>query len=308
MSQEKPTISLVTPCLNQQGLIEAAIASVLDQRYPHLEYVVIDGGSTDGSADAIANVSDELAYWVSEPDAGHYPALNKGFAKTSGEIMGYLNGDDLLLPGSLDLIAHIFTAFPDIEWITGAYVAIDDKGRPVDLTSPARWSRWHILNDVGSFIPQESTFWRRSLWTRSGGGLDESFPLAADFELWARFSRDAPLTTVRAPLACFRHVAGQRSIALRDRYLDEVEAIRARELAAEAETSKAARSARRLLGMARKPGIDRIRPVVDSVLGAPPELVFDAASNSFIRRRHAGRAARSVERALTKTVGKRLQT
>ena len=302
MTDTKPTISLVTPSFNQVDLIGAAISSVLDQNYPELEYVVIDGGSTDGSTDVIARYADRLTYWVSEPDDGHYPAVNKGFAKTTGEIMGYLNGDDLLLPGSLDLIAEIFATHPDIRWITAAHMAVDSKGRPVGLTAPIRWSRWHIITTgERRSLPQESTYWRRSLWDEAGGHLDESFPLAADYELWARFSRYDTPVSVRAPLACFRHVQGQRSIALADRYAEEVEAIQARESTLDAANERAARTARKLLRYGS------IRPVVDTLMGAPHELVYDAANDSFYERTHSGRGARAVLSVLKMFYGKRFQ-
>jgi len=302
MTDTKPTISLVTPSFNQVDLVDAAMSSILDQNYPELEYVVIDGGSTDGSADAIARYADRLAYWVSEPDDGHYPAVNKGFAKTSGEIMGYLNGDDLLLPGSLDLIAEIFSTHPEIRWLTAAHMAVDSKGRPVGVTAPLRWSRWHIITSgERRSLPQESTFWRRSLWEEAGGRLDESFPLAADYELWARFSRfDVPVS-LRAPLACFRHVEGQRSIALADRYAQEVQEIQARETALDDASAKAARAARKLLKYGS------IRPVVDTLLGAPHELVYDPSSDSFYERTHSGRSARAVLSGLRLLYRKRFQ-
>jgi glycosyltransferase involved in cell wall biosynthesis len=305
MTPVTPKISLVTPCLDQASTLGAAMDSVLDQNYSELEYVVIDGGSTDGSVATIEQHSSRLAYWVSEPDDGHYPAVNKGFAKTTGEIMGYLNSDDLLLPGSLSLIAELFTAFPAIEWITGAYMAIDDVGRPVGVNIPSRWSRWHlIVAGAGRSVPQEATFWRRSLWERAGGGLDETFSLAADYELWVRFARHAQLTTVRAPLACFRHMTGQRSVALGERYAEEVARIRARERALEPRVDKAARSAERLLRFARRPGFDRVRPIVDSVLGAPRELVFDPGSRAFYPRDHTGRGARIMYRVLSGLAGR----
>ncbi len=287
MTESKPMISLVTPSFNQVTLIESAISSVLDQSYPNLEYAVIDGGSTDGSADVIAKHADRLHHWVSEPDEGHYPAVNKGFASTSGEIMGYLNGDDVLLPGSLDLIAEIFSRFPKVRWLTGAHMSIDAAGRPVGVTAPRRWSRWHIITSgERRSLPQESTFWRRDLWDEAGGHLDESFPLAADYELWARFSRYAAPVSIRTPLACFRHVEGQRSIALADRYAAEVDAIQKREAGLDEANTRAAKSARRLLGY------KSIRPIVDTLLGAPYELVYDPASSSFYERAHSGRPAR----------------
>lgn len=307
MSEDRPKISLVTPCFNQKDLIAATLSSVVDQDYPNLEYVVVDGASTDGSVEIISEYAERLSYWVSEPDDGHYPAVNKGFAKTDGEIMGYLNGDDLLLPGSLDVIAEIFTIFPKVDWITGGHFAIDDAGRPVGMAGPSRWSRWHIISDaVGRSLPQEATFWRRSLWERAGGGLNESFPLAADFELWARFSRWSSPVSVQAPFAAFRHIAGQRSIAQADRYAAEADAIRARERDIDARTSNSLRRANRLLALARAPGFERLRPIVDSVLGAAPELYYDARSGSFAQRVHSGRGARVVRRVLGATLGRRL--
>ena len=302
MSMPDPTISLVTPSFNQVDLIDAAMRSVLDQSYPQLEYVVIDGGSTDGSAEVIGAHAERLAYWVSEPDEGHYPAVNKGFAKTSGEIMGYLNGDDLLLPGSLDLIATIFSTRPEIRWLTAAHMGVDAKGRPVGVTAPMRWSRWHIITTGETrSLPQESTFWRRSLWDEAGGHLDESFPLAADYELWARFSRYATPVSIRAPLACFRHVPGQRSIAQADRYAAEVAAIQKRESSLDPANVKASRSAQRLLKF------DSVRPVADTVMGAPYELVYDPSTDSFYDRVHSGRGARAALRLLKLFYGKRFQ-
>lgn len=306
--EQKLTISLVTPCLDQVDLIDSAISSVVDQDFERLEYVVVDGASSDGSVDVIRSYEDRLAYWVSEPDDGHYAAVNKGFARTTGEIMGYLNGDDVLLPGSLALIADIFESFPDVEWLTGAYVSIDRRGRPVGVTQPRRWSRWHLITTAtGRALPQEATFWRRSLWDRAGGKLDESFPLAGDFELWARFSRYAAPTTIRAPLACFRHMPGQRSVAQADRYWDEAARIRKREVEWSSQDTRAAGTATRLLRWSSKAGLDKAAPVVDSVLGAPEELLYDPGTDSFYRRGHSGRAANLMRKGLTGLVGRRFK-
>ncbi|HVL65032.1 MAG TPA: glycosyltransferase family 2 protein [Actinomycetota bacterium] len=289
-----PSISLVTPCFNQVSLIDAALRSVLEQGYPDLEYVVIDGGSSDGSAEVIASHSDHLAYWVSEPDDGHYPALNKGFVRTSGEVMGYLNGDDTLLPGALFTVGSIFRDFPEIDWITGAHLAIDEEGRPVSVDLPAQWSRWHLLSDrTQRFIPQESTFWRRSLWERSGARLDDSYSLAADFELWARFSRSAKLYTVFAPLGCFRFVAGQRSVAQRDAYMDQVRQIRERERRLTPAGARATRVATAALAVTDQIGLRRLRRPVNRALGAPPELVFDQQAYSFGMTETSTRGAKS---------------
>jgi glycosyltransferase involved in cell wall biosynthesis len=292
-------ISLVTPCFDQSHLIEATLRSVIDQGYPALEYIVIDGGSTDGSREVIEKYEPHLAYWVSEPDDGHYPALNKGFAHATGEIMGYLNGDDVLLPGSLSLLSWIFESFPDVEWITGAHVAIDEAARPVSVTMPARWSRWHILSEeMGRFIGQESTFWRRSLWERAGSRMDDSFRLAADFELWARFSRHAPLHTIYAPIGCFRHVAGQASVAQRGDYLDEVRRIREREQELSTNDRRMTKRASRLLWLRSNVwGFGRFFRVFDTGLGAPPEITYDSSAGAM-KRTKTSSVGISLRRAL----------
>jgi glycosyltransferase involved in cell wall biosynthesis len=273
------------------------LRSVVEQDYPDLEYVVVDGGSTDGSREIIEKYSHHFSHWVSEPDDGHYPALNKGFAETTGEILGYLNGDDVLLPGSLDLVSWIFENFPEVEWLTGAHISIDEQGRPVSVTMPSRWSRWHILSErMGRFIGQESTFWRRSLWERAGGHLDEDFRLAADLELWARFSRHAELQTVFAPIGCFRHVGGQASVAQRGDYLNEVRRIRERERALSSRDDKMTKRASRLLWLRSNLwGSGFFLRIVDIALGAPPEITYDGSSGR-LQRTDPSRIGKYLER------------
>ena len=297
---EMPSIALVTPNYNQAHLIRGALESVLDQRYPNLEYVVIDGASSDASAEVIREYSDRLHFWISEPDSGHYNAVNKGFEKTTGEIMGYLNSDDTLLPGALGTVAEIFTRFPEIEWITGSHTAIDSQGRPVAVTLPEVWSRWHTISrKIHRFIPQESTFWRRSLWERAGGGLDESYPLAADYELWTRFATHAQLHTVFAPLGCFRFVEGQRSVAQRDGYMDDVERVRRKALERPG-VSRALRTADLGLAVTDVIGLRRLRRTVNRALGAPAEIVFVPEAMEFQRvgDRSSGAFGRRMFRAL----------
>jgi hypothetical protein len=286
-----PRISLVTPCLNQAELVRQTLASVLDQHYPNLEYVVMDGGSTDGSADVIAATESRLSHWVSEPDDGHYDAVNKGFAKTTGEVMGYLNGDDLLFPNSLFVVADIFTRFPEVQWLTGAHLAVDTHGRYMGYVHPMRWTRWHLLStQVRRFLPQESTFWRRTLWEEAGGKLDHHFALAADFELWARFSRITNPYSTDAPIGCFRFVRGQRSVAFRSQYLAEVQSIRDRERALSKTDDRATRLASILL---RASGRTFVRSRVDTMLGAHASIVFDGETHQFRLPPPSARARRA---------------
>ena len=199
-----PRISLVTPVKNGVEYIEEAIRSVICQGYPNLEYIIVDGGSTDGTVDIIRKYSRNLAWWVSEPDNGMYDALNKGFARSSGEIMGWLSATDMLHVGSLFVVASVFMRFPEVEWITGIPTNFNEWGMTVRVHRLPRWSRARFLIGANRYIQQESTFWRRSLWERAGGRLDASLKMAGDFELWVRFFRHAQLYSVNALIGGFR--------------------------------------------------------------------------------------------------------
>lgn len=198
-----PVISVVTPSLNQRHRLETTMHSVLDQDYPALEYVVVDGGSTDGSTDAIRAREARLAGWVSEPDDGHADAVNKGFARTSGDIMCWINSSDVQYPWTLRTVAQIFTDLPHVEWIMGLPSLLGETDGP-------KWVRRDVFNEydflAGNYhaIQQESVFWRRSLWERAGGALDQRQGPAADFDLWLRFFDHARLYHVDTVLAGFR--------------------------------------------------------------------------------------------------------
>lgn len=225
-----PRISIVTPSYNQAQTLEATIRSVLDQGYPDLEYLVLDGGSDDGSAAIIERYSDRLAFWRSAPDGGHYPAVDEGLKRSTGEVMGWLNADDLLHPGSLWTVGEIFRTFPQIEWLMGNPSFLDKLGRTVHVGEAPRWSRYRYLRRDFRFIQQESVVWRRSLWDRAGGHIDTSYSFAADLELWTRFFRHAQLYTTPALIGGFRtHSSDQRSAAHLEDYLSESERILASE-------------------------------------------------------------------------------
>lgn len=229
MSNHIP-ISIVTPNYNGAQFLRECMESVLGQHYPALQYVISDGASTDGSRLIFEHYRRELAGLISEPDAGHADAVNKGFAKTDGEIMGWINSDDILHPGCLSQVARIFETHPDVEWITGRPSTMNVRSE-IDYVGPVRpWSRLRFLAGDHRWIQQESTFWRRSLWERAGGALDTAFDVANDFELWMRFFRHADLYTVDRMLGCFRVRPGQRSVDQLDRYKQEMRAVIQREL------------------------------------------------------------------------------
>lgn len=206
-----PSISLVTPSLNQAPYLEKTIESVLAQGYPALEYVLQDGGSEDGSRAVIEAHAARLHAWESTPDDGQANALNRGFERTSGEVMGYLNGDDLLLPGALLYVGDYFARHPSVDVVYGHRVLIDEQGMEIGRQILPRHDD-EVLS-WGDFVPQETLFWRRSAWEAAGGYIDESFECAMDWDLLVRL-RDAGAQMVRLPrfLGAFRvHVEQKTS-------------------------------------------------------------------------------------------------
>jgi GT2 family glycosyltransferase len=203
-------ISMVTPSFNQGQFVGHTLQSVLNQQYPNLEYIVIDGASSDGSQRVIAQHELHLTHWISEADKGQTEAINKGFRLTSGEIMGYLNSDDLLLPGALNTVADYFSRRPDIDVIYGHRILIDEHGLAIGRwILPPHTTLAYAWND---FVPQETMFWRRSVWDQAGGRLDESFRFAMDWELISRFSSiGARFYRLPCYLAAFRVHANQKT-------------------------------------------------------------------------------------------------
>jgi glycosyltransferase involved in cell wall biosynthesis len=212
-----PRISIVTPSFNQGRFLERTLRSILDQDYPNLEYVVMDGGSTDGSVEIIRRYAPRLAYWVSEKDGGQYDAINKGFAHTTGEIMTWLNSDDIYVPRALHVVAAIFAQLPEVQWLTTSTRLCMDEEDAITAALPAEYCRtWFRrgldLWGLKPLVQQESTFWRRGLWQRAGACVDASFHYAGDHNLWARFWEHAQLVTTSAPIAVFRVHAAQKTI------------------------------------------------------------------------------------------------
>ena len=216
-----PKISIVTPSFNQAEYLEETIKSVLSQNYPNLEYIIIDGGSTDGSVEIIKKYADRLAYWVSEPDKGHGDALNKGFQHSTGEIMAWLNSDDLYFPWTLNAVSEIFSAHPEVEWLTTTKrVSLEiDNLTHKEFTfvnfGKSGYKRGFYLFASDNVISQESTFWRRSLWERAGGYVNETSRVMPDFELWSRFWEVGDLHSATVRLGIFRR---HQSQATSDQY------------------------------------------------------------------------------------------
>lgn len=217
-----PKISIITPTYNQSDYIEQTILSVLNQNYPNLEYIIIDAGSTDGTIDILKKYDKRISYWVSEKDNGLYDAVYKGFEIATGEILAWINSDDIYLPNSLFTVAEIFNSFPEVSWLQGANSHIDEIGRIVSVFPSQFWTRFDLPAGSGKSIQQESTFFKSSLWKESGKPLDRNSQLAGDYGLWLTYFRFAELYVTSAALGCFRmRSSNQKSYNQKKEYLLE---------------------------------------------------------------------------------------
>tara|TARA_R110002051_G_scaffold266396_2_gene326151 strand:- start:23954 stop:24895 length:942 start_codon:yes stop_codon:yes gene_type:complete len=227
-----PKISIVTVNLNNGAFLEEAIQSVIGQDYPNLEYIMIDGGSTDNSLEVIERYSSHFTYWESQKDEGQYHAIQKGFEKSTGDIMAWINSDDKYLPKAFFAVADIFNRFQHVHWLMGCAKEYTEQGVLVgQIHLPwCRWSKHRYYTNDFQFIQQESSFWSRSLWEKAGATLDTTIKLSGDMELWARFFRHEKLHTTTLELSGFRHRKGaQRSKDFRDIYLTECKEVIQRE-------------------------------------------------------------------------------
>jgi glycosyltransferase involved in cell wall biosynthesis len=230
-----PKISIVTPNYNMGEYIENTILSVISQNYPNLEYIIIDGGSTDNSIDIIKKYEKKLAFWTSKPDNGMYDAIQSGFKRTTGEILAWINSDDQYHPGAFSIVSELFSNFQEINWLTAIPTAIDEKGRTIYTGISRNWAKYDFYISDYKWIQQESTFWRRSLWEKAGSKLDLNLKYAADLELWLRFFRFEKLYSVRSLIGGFRWKnENQKTVDHLDDYIREAEyAINAEKISSE---------------------------------------------------------------------------
>jgi len=196
-----PMISIITPSYQQGEFIEATLQSVISQNYPSLEYIVIDGGSSDNSLAVIRSHESKINRWLSEPDHGQVDALNKGFRMAMGEIIGWINSDDVLVPDALARVGAFFAAHPDISLVFGDAIAIDRRGNPLSLKKPGKFDiRWLIRTDD---IPQSSVFFRRDFFI-SIGYLDDRLHYALDYDLLIKAALNQDPVYLPALLSEFR--------------------------------------------------------------------------------------------------------
>lgn len=202
-----PKISVVTPSFNQANYIKETIDSVLNQRYSNLEYWVIDGNSSDGTVEILRSYGKKIN-WISEPDKGQTDAINKGMRKISGEIVTYLNSDDVMEKGALHTVAAEFIKNPEKLWLTGDYTIIDGHGRKIQsfvqmYKTFFRQFNNQVLLYVLNYINQPSTYWKRKVFVKIGY-FDESLRYCMDYDFWLRLLRIQPPLIVKKRLSRFR--------------------------------------------------------------------------------------------------------
>ncbi len=213
-------VSIVTPSFNQAEFLEETILSVLRQDYPNLEYWIIDGGSTDGSLEIIRKYEDRLAGWISEKDRGQTDAINKGFARATGDILAWLNSDDTYQPGAVAQAVRLLEDHPGWGMVYGDTQFINEKGNVIGKF-PASQTDYDKLRQGYVHIPQQAAFFRANLW-KDVGPLDPTFYFAMDYDLWVRLAEQAPLVYVRQLWASFRLHGNAKTIAADDRCWPEM--------------------------------------------------------------------------------------
>ncbi|MBU0510402.1 MAG: glycosyltransferase [Chloroflexi bacterium] len=205
-----PQVSIITPSYNQAEYLEQTIRSVLGQGYPNLEYIIVDGGSMDGSVEIIRKYADRLAWWVSEPDNGQADAINKGLRRATGEIVAWLNSDDLYAPGAVAQAAAEMERHPNVGLVYGNAVTFDQDGRPLNDLEFADWGLEGLV--AFKIICQPAVFMRREVLEQAGY-LNETYHFLLDHELWLRIATIAEIQHVHRVWAFARHHAAAKNVA-----------------------------------------------------------------------------------------------
>ncbi|MDD5173891.1 MAG: glycosyltransferase family 2 protein [Candidatus Omnitrophota bacterium] len=223
----KPLVSIVTPVFNGKQYLEEAIASVAGQTYDNIEHIIIDGGSTDGSLDIIKKHENEVSYWLSEPDSGMYEAVNKGLKIASGDILAYLNSDDLYCRDTVQMVVECFQGRPDVELVYGN---CDFIGSNSEFLHTRRYPEFHwesFISSSRSTIPQPATFWRNTIHKKIGY-FDAGLKMCGDFDFYARAGRDCRFFHIKKSIAKFRVHGASLSSTSKEMIKDEIEIVRKR--------------------------------------------------------------------------------
>ena len=197
-----PKISIVTPSYNQAQFLERTILSVLNQNYPNLEYIIIDGGSTDGSVEIIKKYEKHLAYWVSEKDKGQADAINKGFEKSSGKILAWLNSDDTYLPEALYKVVKSFEQNPEADLIFGNIYFINENDKEIGELRFTRFDFDTLIYEGGN-LHQTGTFWTRNIYKRVGG-INPNYKFCMDYDFFCKVAEMGRLFYIKDYFANFR--------------------------------------------------------------------------------------------------------
>lgn len=203
-------VSIITPSYNQVRYLEQTIQSVLAQGYPQLEYIIVDGGSTDGSLETIRNYADRLAWWVSEPDSGQADAINKGMQRAKGEIVAWLNSDDLYLPEAISGAVKALEANPAAGMVFGDAITIDEQGAELNPLVFGDWGLRELMRF--RIICQPAVFMRRGA-LEEAGYLDPSFHFLLDHLLWVRIAQRTPVCHVASSWAAARHHPAAKNVS-----------------------------------------------------------------------------------------------
>jgi glycosyltransferase involved in cell wall biosynthesis len=208
-----PTVSIVTPSFNQARYIEATIQSVLSQDYPRIEYIIVDGGSTDDSTEIIKKYTNRLAWWVSEKDRGQTDAINKGFARAKGGILAWINSDDTYEPRAVGQAVRYLLEHPEVGMVYADCNYINEDGNVIGQFPAAQTNLLHLRRGY-AHIPQQTMFFRAELW-KQVGPLDPSYYFAMDYDLWTRIAERAELKYLNGQVwANFRiHTSGKTIVA-----------------------------------------------------------------------------------------------